>query len=84
MFALDTAQFHKTDTVLATLPDHDIKPPIFPGGCTALIHLLNVLINGLFKSMLQDCLDSQMNRFSQEALEYLHINQRMQHRIGEL
>ncbi|KAL0639302.1 hypothetical protein Q9L58_001763 [Maublancomyces gigas] len=56
-------QFFNVFTVI------DIIPSMIPGGCTRLVQLLDVSINGPFKNTPRDILDTEMDHFGQEALD---------------
>jgi len=53
LLALDLFGGHKTDDVLDTFRAHDITISIIPAGCTGLLQLLDVSINGPFKNLLK-------------------------------
>ena len=45
LISLDTASFNKTPRVLQVLKSNNITPALIPGGCTSLIHVLDVSVN---------------------------------------
>lgn len=54
LFTLDAAGFHKTETVINTLKEHNIMPSMIPGGCTGLIQPLDISINFPLKEMFRE------------------------------
>lgn len=73
IIVLDAAKFHRTDAVLECLRSWDIKASLIPGGCTGLIQPLDVSINGPFKNILCDVLDTEIDKLGEETLNNFDI-----------
>jgi len=71
ILALDAARFHHTSEVLSLLKESDITPSLIPGGCTSLIQVIDVSVNRPLKQIIQDELDTVLEKMGEQALEAL-------------
>ena len=70
LLALDTARFHHSPEVLATLKDHDITPSLILAGYTGLIQV-DISVNKPLKELIRNELDMILESMGQQALDAL-------------
>ena len=61
-------QMHRKLRTQVIIFADDIIPSLIPGGCTGLVQPLDVCINGPFKNILRNVLDTHMDNLGQAAL----------------